>query len=479
MMALPASVEVLVIGGGITGAGIFREAARAGVSVALVEARDFGSGTSSWSSKLVHGGLRYLQTGEWSLTRESVRERQRLLREAPGLVQPLDFLMPQFTGGKPGMATVRFGLRLYDLFARGGPRSRRLDPSATLALRPEIRRDGLRGGLMYRDARTDDCRLVWQLIAQGQRDGGHAAHYTRVTQLLRAADGRVGGARLQDADDGTVREIAARTVVNATGIWSATLGMPGDRTPPLRPLRGSHLVFPHARLPLTEAVSWFHPRDRRGVFVTPWQGATLLGTTDLDHADDLWEPAITRAEVDYLLEGLTSVLPGAGLGTADALSAFSGVRPVVAQGSGKPSSASRESALWQEPGLVGVTGGKLTTFRVTARQVLSAVQAQLPALRLAPDAAPLFDADAVAQDDAGAAPTVQQVSARAGECVRHLDDLLLRRTRAGLVLPEFGEAMVEPALAACRAQYGWDETRCRQEADDYRRRMQHQHRVPA
>lgn len=481
MTALPVSVDVLVIGGGITGAGIFREAARAGVSVALVEARDFASGTSSWSSKLVHGGLRYLQTGEWLLTRESVRERQRLLREAPGLVQPLDFLMPQFAGGKPGMATVRFGLHLYDLFSRGGPRSCRLDAAATLALRPELRQHGLRGGLMYRDARTDDCRLVWQLVAQGLRDGGHAAHYTRVTQLLRRADGRVHGARLQDADDGTAREIHARVVVNATGVWSATLGTPGDRTPPLRPLRGSHLVFPRDKLPLTQAVSWFHPRDRRGVFVTPWQGAILLGTTDLDHADDLWEPAITRAEVEYLLEGLDAALPGAKLGAADALSAFSGVRPVVAQGRGKPSSASRESALWQAPGLVGVTGGKLTTFRVTARQVLAAVRAQLPRLALAPEAAPLFDApaDAALQDDAGAAPTARQVVARANECVRHLDDLLLRRTRAGLVLPQFGEALIEPALAVCRAQLGWDEARCQQEAVDYRRRMQHQHRVPA
>jgi len=474
--ALAPRYDLVVIGGGITGAGVFREAARAGVSVLLVEARDYASGTSSWSSKLVHGGLRYLQSGEWRLTAESVRERQRLMREAPDLVERLDFLLPFYRGGKPSRGLVRLGLWLYDRFAQDrAARSQSLDVAASLRRLPQLHPVDLVGALAYQDARTDDCRLVWRLIEQGMRDGGTALNYVRVVQLLNSQD-RVRGVALTDTEDGSTREIEAKVVINAAGVWAGSLPQQPAGAPKLRPLRGSHLVFPHAALPVPCALSFFHPRDRRPVFAYPWQGATLLGTTDLDHGDDLWDPRMSGAEVDYLLEAINGLMPTLGLGRAQALSSFAGVRPVVDDGSDKPSSASRESAQWSSPGFVGITGGKLTTFRVTARQVLAAATQELPQLRLAPETAALFDRPA--QESPSRAPDASQLAARVGEAVVHLDDLLLRRTRAGLVLPQFAEALIEPALAACRSTLGWDDTRCAAEAARYRLHLQTQHRVP-
>ncbi len=468
--------DLIVIGGGITGAGIFREAARAGVSVLLVEARDFASGTSSWSSKLVHGGLRYLQTGEWRLTAESVRERQRLLREAPDLVERLDFLLPSYRGVKPSRGLVRLGLWLYDRFARDAQaRSQSVDIAASLAIAPQLNTHNLLGALQYQDARTDDCRLVWRLIEQGMRDGGTALNYVRAEQLLQA-QGRTCGAVLRDAETGEMRETAATVVINASGVWAEGLQGQGIAAPRLRPLRGSHLVYPHTRLPLPCAVSFFHPRDRRPVFAYPWQGATLIGTTDLDHREDLWNPRMTRSEADYLLEAFDWLMPAVGLRLDEALSSFAGVRAIIDDGDGKPSSASRESAQWSAPGFIGITGGKLTTFRVTARQVLVQAAKQLPALRLAAEQAPLFDQPR--QESPALAPTAQQMQARAGEEVHHLDDLLLRRSRAGLVLPDFGESLIEPALMACRSTLGWDEARCLSEASNYRSHMHQQHSVP-
>lgn len=474
--ALAPRYDLIVIGGGITGAGVFREAARAGVSVLLVEARDYASGTSSWSSKLVHGGLRYLQSGAWRLTAESVRERQRLMREAPDLVERLEFFLPFYRGGKPSRGLVRLGLWLYDRFAADrAARSQSLDGPASLHRVPELSPTHLVGALAYQDARTDDCRLVWRLIEHGVRGGGTALNYLRVSQLLQSA-GRVRGVAVTDAEDGETREIEATVVINAAGVWAGSLPQQPAGAPRLRPLRGSHLVFPQAALPVPCAVSFFHPRDRRPVFAYPWQGATLLGTTDLDHREDLWDPRMSGAEVDYLLEAINGLMPTLALSRAQALSSFAGVRPVVDDGSDKPSSASRESAQWSSPGFVGITGGKLTTFRVTARQVLVAAAQELPQLKLAPETTPLFDRPA--QESPSLAPTVEQLAARAGDSVLHLDDLLLRRTRAGLVLPQFAEAFIEPALAACRRTLGWDDARCAAEAARYRQYMQAQHRVP-
>lgn len=489
--------DLVVIGGGITGAGVFREAVRSGARVLLVEAGDYASGTSSASSKLVHGGLRYLKSGQWRLTRESVRERQRLLREAPGLVAPLPFVMPIYADRPPGRWLMQIGLRLYDAMA-GVRRSAWLGADAALAREPTLRREQLRGAMLYEDAQTDDARLVLRLIVDAVAAGGTAINYTEAR--LRRDGARVAGVTLRDVADGSEREIGAAVVVNATGAWADRLDGAPPGAPKLRPLRGSHLLFSAQQLPLRQAVSWLHPRDGRPVFAYPWEGAILYGTTDLDHDDDLAQPRPTAAELAYLIEGLQAQFPDHPLQAHEALAAYAGVRPVVAGGQADPSSESRESAMWTAPGLVGITGGKLTTFRLTAHEVLNAAARQLPGLR-PPPAAPLFEPQA---DDRlaaryglagaaaiGAAPEAERLPlgdtpyclaelrwALQHESVLHLDDLLLRRTRLGLVSPRGGEALYAPIGALCRAVLGWDETRWLRECERYRTIWHTRHAPP-
>ena len=462
--------DLVVIGGGITGAGVLREAVRSGARVLLVDQRDYASGTSSWSSKLVHGGLRYLRSGQWRLTLESVRERERLLREAPGLVQPLPFLMPLYRGRKPGRLLMQIGLGLYDLMA-GSRKSRFVRPQVVLDAAPGIASDGLRGALAYEDAGTDDARLVLCLLFDALAQGAHAINYVRGECI---APGHV---RLIDQRDGGTREIEAAMVVNATGAWPAA--MPG--APTLRPLRGSHFVFARARLPLATAITWPHPRDGRPMFALPWQGAVVFGTTDLDHDAAVDAPRMSAAEATYLLDALQAIFPALALRAADALSSYSGVRPVVAGGKDAPSAESRESAIWSTPGCVGVTGGKLTTFRVTALQVLREAAKQVAHL-MPKDEGPLFDAtitlpDPAATDAVAGTPFTWTLlrHAAAHEHVVQLADLLLRRTRLGLLLPRGGEALMPELRRQCQSVLGWDDARWLQEQRDYLDHWQRQH----
>ncbi|HSW13189.1 MAG TPA: glycerol-3-phosphate dehydrogenase/oxidase [Solimonas sp.] len=490
--------DLIVVGGGITGAGILREAVRTGARVLLVEQGDFASGTSAGSSKLVHGGLRYLKEGHWRLTLESVRERERLLLDAPGLVEAQPFLMPLYHGMKPGPAVMRIGLAVYDLMA-GRRTSGWLGTADLRAELPQLRSEGLRGAVSYEDARTDDTRLVLRLIFEAIADGAAALNYTRA-ELLQQGE-RVTGLRLRDVDSGVEREIGAGMVISASGCWAA--GLPG--APRLRPLRGSHFVFPAQKLPIRQAVSWLHPRDRRPIFAYPWEGAVLYGTTDLDHDGSLDQPRMSEAESEYLIDGLSHQFPALGLQAHDALSVYAGVRPIVDDGApGDPSAASRESAMWSAPGLVGITGGKLTTFRVTARQALAAAAKQQPQLapaaaaslfaasagggnvrlqgRLGPAAVARIAADFAAEacEPVGGTPFTWgelRWSLRQ-ERVRHLADLLLRRTRLGLLLPQGGEAQLLRIGALCRAELGWDEARWQAERDAYREHWRRQHAPP-
>lgn len=480
LQSLPQRVDVLVIGGGITGAGVFAEAARRGLSVLLVEQNDFASGTSSWSSKLVHGGLRYLKSGQWRLTLESVRERNRLLESEPGLVQPLEFLMPVYAGQSPGLHVLRAGLTIYGLM--GGRGSRRLSPAQALALEPALNPERLLGALSYHDACTDDVGLVLRTLERARSPRAIAQHYCRVQEVLQVA-GRVRGVRLEDRVDGTAREIEAGVVVDAAGVDAASLpGAPGG-APVLRPLRGSHLIFPLARLPLQRAVSWPHPQDRRPVFAYPWQGVLLMGTTDVDHAPGT-PLRIDPAETAYLLTALDAQFPTARLAITDALCATSGVRPVVAGGKAAPSAESRESAIWASPGWVGVTGGKLTTFAATAKQVLTQVARELPAARVSAHA----DLPARAEDSnpvpESAPPTAEaplQLDALDAALRRapvvHLDDLLMRRWRWSLQLPDGGAAHLPELEPRVRARLGWDATRWQTECARYLRLWHEQHAI--
>jgi len=462
--------DLIVIGGGITGAAILSEAARTGATALLLERNDFASGTSSGSSKLVHGGLRYLKSGQWGMTLESVRERQRLLREVPDLVEAQPFMMPIYRGAKPGKAAMRFGLWLYDRMAGGASQSRWVEAAEALRLEPQMRREGLLGAMLYEDARTDDARLVVNLIVEACAAGASARNYTRVTGLL-AGNGRTRGVSVLDAD-GRTREIEAGIVVDATGAAAGKLQGNGS-APKLRPLRGSHFIFAADRLPVGRAVSWWHPRDGRPIFAYPWEGVTLYGTTDLDH--DGPDDAPPRMS---LVEGLAHEFPGLKLGPGDALSCYSAVRPVVAGGKANPSAESRESALWSAPGLVGVTGGKLTTFRVTARQALRLAARQQPKLMPAADAS-LF-AKPIGSAMRTQTRTTENISlggtkyslaklrwAARHEQAVHLDDLMLRRSRLGLITPLGGRALLPKVQPVCQQELGWSEAQWREEEKRY------------
>lgn len=491
--------DLLIIGGGITGAGILLEAARRGLKALLVEQRDFAWGTSSRSSKLVHGGLRYLKEGRFGLTRESVRERDALMLDAGGLVEPQSFAFGDYTGVKPGRRKFLLGLAIYDFMS--GKRERHyLKGPEFLMLAPNIGREALQGGICYTDAKTDDARLVLRVLQEAQAHGAVAVNYMAAETLLRSGS-TVIGARLVDGVDGAVHEVRARLVINATGAWADKLRGQTGAPAKIRPLRGSHLVFPGWRLPLAQAVSLMHPNDGRPVFAFPWEGVTLVGTTDVDHGAALSrEAAITRAELDYLMLALHRAFPGLCLKDSDVLATYAGVRPVIDSGAADPSKEGREHAVWIDDGLLTVTGGKLTTFRVIALDALKRAMPLLAGWHDQLDPRPIFahrawtgialrgTQRARIEGRYGAATGELIAAARPGElelipgtqthwaelrwaaraeAVLHLEDLMLRRTRLGLQLRDGGAAELPRIRAMCQGELGWSDARWEQSQAAY------------
>lgn len=498
--------DLVVIGGGITGAGIFREAARVGLRVLLLEAQDFAAGTSSRSSKLVHGGLRYLKNAQLKVTMESVGERERLLDEGQGLIYPLGFLYASFKGDKTPMWVMGAGLAVYDMLGlKWGHKE--YEPADIVRLAPHLTMQNLAGGYRYYDAQTDDARLVLRVLQEGVVDGGFALNYAPVTGLLRQRNGQVCGVTMRDdAPEGNGRtwEVPASVVINATGAWADGLreGVEGKKR--LRQLRGSHLVLPAAALPLTRAVSFAHPSDQRPVFAIPWEGVTLFGTTDVDHAQtSLEHPIISSDELDYLLSGLAFAFPELQISASHLLATFSGIRPVIDTGKSDPSKESREHVLWREQGLLTVAGGKLTTFRVMAYDALNKVRMELPGrptfrereriLNQPADAGSLADelslgirvrlggrygrempallAAAKPEElefvgDSSALWAELRWAARE-EGVVHLEDLLLRRVRLGLLLAEGAVPYLPQIRTIAQPELGWDDARWLQETDAY------------
>ncbi|HVJ89425.1 MAG TPA: glycerol-3-phosphate dehydrogenase/oxidase, partial [Labilithrix sp.] len=307
--------DLVIVGGGITGAGILGEAVRHGKKALLVESQDFSSGTSSRSTKLVHGGLRYLRQGQFLVTRKSVRERERLMREGVGLVTPLRFALAAFPGDQMPKWMYGVGLAMYDALAgKWAHESRSRDE--IIAQVPSLQGSNVQGGYRYFDAQTDDSRLVLRVIREAVKQGGTAINYTRAEQVLRTADGHVRGVVVRDMAPGASRtaEVQAKVVINATGAWADELREQLGQEKRLRRIRGSHLTFKHDRLPLPEAVSLLHPRDQRAVFAIPWEGVTILGTTDVDHGALDEEPAISDAEREYLLEAAQKAFPALEIG---------------------------------------------------------------------------------------------------------------------------------------------------------------------
>ena len=505
--------DLIVIGGGITGAGILRQAADAGLRALLVEAHDFASGTSSRSSKLVHGGLRYLKTAQIKMTLESVREREYLLKQGRGLVNQLGFLYASLKGDHMPGWVFGLGLTIYDLMARQWLH-RSYDTLDMRELCPSLTTPNLTGGYRYFDAQTDDARLVLRLLRESVEDGALALNYARVDELLRTQDKCVRGVVLRDTSGESERtiEVKAKVVINAAGVWVDELRGKIERSRRMRPLRGSHLIFSNERLPLTRAVTFLHPQDGRPVFALPWEGAIIFGTTDVDHKAELvTDPVISEGEFEYLISSVQQIFPSQELTPDDVVSTFSGLRPVVDTGKADPSKESREYAVWDEDGLITVSGGKLTTFRMMARDALKKAgkylgkvrfDHQTPALnplpaealsvleeedsfnpsqrlrllgRYGPQAAEnLAAANPAEQERISTTPYLWAELRQAACCegVIHLDDLLLRRVRLGLLLPNGGLDLLDPIRDTVQLELGWDDLRWKEEAATYARLWQ-------
>ena len=535
--------DMLIIGGGITGAGIAREAARRGLAVLLIEQKDFAWGTSSRSSKMVHGGLRYIASGDYKTTLLSVRERERMLSEASGLVNEMHYIMPHYKGKFPPPWIFKILLRVYDGLA-GKRYSKYFKKDAFLSLNPNIKQDKFLGASQFSDAVTDDSRLVMRVLAEAIHDGAQAINYLKAETLITNEQGSVVGATLKDtsSEDNAQNnvqsnvesyDVYAKVVVSATGAWADTLRMQASKRTEqnfhkqIRPSRGSHLVVSKERLPIEQAYTFLHPEDKRAVFVFPWENRTVLGTTDLDHPPlDDSEVGITNEEVDYLLTATNELFNDAKLNRKDVISTWAGVRPLISEGGdGKrvsPSKEKRDHSVWLDNNLVTVSGGKLTTFRLIALDVLEQCQEVLTLDKSVIQKQTLND-DHVFSDTAPTNPkfftlpkalqqrlqgfygrqldTLLELAheddlayvtdsntiwaeirfAARHEQVMHLDDLLLRRTRLGLILPN---GAMTPLISArlkqiCQQELGWNEQKWQQEAQRYQNLWQRYYHLPA
>ncbi|MBX7193459.1 MAG: glycerol-3-phosphate dehydrogenase [Sandaracinaceae bacterium] len=375
-------VDVLIIGGGINGAGIARDAAARGLRVLLCEQNDLAFGTSSRSSKLVHGGLRYLEQGELGLVFESVSERGTLMKLAPHLVTPLGFLVPIYKGRKPGLATIRAGILLYEglsLFRSPKP-ARSLSPAQAAEAAPGLSTKNLRGAPLYYDCATDDARLTLESAIDAAARGAIISSWTRVEKLHAGAGGLVRGATVRNVLTNETREVKCSIVVNATGPWTdRTLSMaaPGPRW--LRPTKGVHLVVPREKLPMEHCVACFHPKDNRYLFVIPWGDHTYVGTTDTDYDGKAEEVCASHDDVRYLLACVHHYFPERQIDESDVVSTWAGLRPLIDPGDDvSESKVSREERIEaSSDGIVTVAGGKLTTYRAMASDVVDAALEQL------------------------------------------------------------------------------------------------------
>jgi glycerol-3-phosphate dehydrogenase len=371
--------DLLVIGAGITGAGVALDAASRGMSVAMVDKGDFASGTSSKSSKLVHGGLRYLEHGELRLVFEGTNERSLQMRRAPHLVRPIPFLVPIYKGKKPALAYVDIGLWIYDALAmfRSPKLHKTYRGKRVHNLEPALRTDGLAGALEYDDCLTDDARLVLENVLDARALGADVRSYTRATGIVKDMRGRVAAVQTVDELTGARGEIATRTVVVAAGPWTdrvlADLGLASDRTL-LRPTKGVHVVVDHARLPITRAITML-TRDRRVIFCIPWVERTVIGTTDTEFHGDPDDVAADPADVHYLLDTANLFFPEAHLESADVLATWAGLRPLIdASATARASDVSREHEVFvRDEGVVIIAGGKLTTYRRMAKEATDRV----------------------------------------------------------------------------------------------------------
>lgn len=368
--------DMVIIGGGITGAGIALDAASRGMRVLLVEKDDFASGTSSRSTKLIHGGLRYLKQLEFGLVREVGKERAIVLRNAPHLVIPEPMLLPVIKGGSLGKTSTALGIWLYETLAGVSreQRGRMLHREATLQQEPLLDPGAVLGGALYTEYRTDDARLTIEVIKTAVAKGAYAVNYACVTGLIKEA-GRLKGVRVKDILSGEEYAIEAKIVVNAAGPWVDQLReTDGSKTgKTLRLTKGVHIVVPHVRLPVSQPV-YFDTPDGRMIFAIPRDSITYIGTTDTEYTGSPDRPAVTGEDARYLLDAVNALFPRAKLAMNDIESTWGGLRPLIHAEGKSPSELSRKDELFASPsGMLSIAGGKLTGYRKMAERVVNRV----------------------------------------------------------------------------------------------------------
>lgn len=373
--------DILVIGGGITGAGIALDAATRGLKVALIEKRDFAEGTSSRSTKLIHGGLRYLKQLEFGIVRETGQERTILYKNAPHIVYPEKMLLPIITGGSLGRYSTSLGLYVYDYLA-GVPRKERrfmLNKAKTIQEEPLLKEDILLGGGMYIEYRSDDARLVIEVLKTAHQKGALSINYARAEELI-YENGKVKGAQVTDERTGVSFEIQAKKVINAAGPWVDELrksdqSLKGKR---LHLTKGVHIVVQKDRLPVKQAVYFDVPTDGRMVFAIPRQDVVYIGTTDTNYKESIDECFANQSDVEYILKAANYIFPTVQLTKDDVLSTWSGLRPLIHEDGKAPSDLSRKDEIFiSESGLISMAGGKLTGFRKMAERAVDVALKQL------------------------------------------------------------------------------------------------------
>ncbi|MDT7599435.1 MAG: glycerol-3-phosphate dehydrogenase [Pseudonocardiales bacterium] len=514
--------DVLVIGGGVVGSGTALDAATRGLRVALVEARDLAAGTSSRSSKLFHGGLRYLEQLEFGLVHEALRERELMLtRLAPHLVKPVSFLYP-LHGRFWERPYVTAGLTLYDVMAGGRavPRQKHLTRSGALRMAPALRPDSLIGAVRYYDAQADDARHTMTVARTAAHYGAVVRNSTQVIGFLREAD-RISGVRVTDTENGEEAEVSASVVINCTGVWTDELQqLAGGRGRfRVRASKGVHILVPRDRIVSDTGI--ILRTEKSVLFIIPWGSHWLIGTTDTDWHLDLAHPAATRGDIDYILEHTNKVLVTP-LTHDDIEGVYAGLRPLLAGESEQTSKLSREHAVARvAPGLVAIAGGKYTTYRVMAADAVDAAAVDIPR-RVAPsitDKVPLIGADGyhalVNQAEQIAARyglhphrvthllnrygsllhqvlaltddrrellapipgspdylQVEVVYAASHEGALHLDDVLARRTRISIEYAHRGVESAQPVAELMASVLGWDGDTVKREVEIYTARVE-------
>lgn len=375
------NLDILVIGGGITGAGIAHDAALRGYTIGLLERDDFASGTSSKSARMVHGGLRYLEHFQFGLVWSACAERYKLYKMAPRLVRPTPFTYPVYQGARNNLPKIRLGMWLYDVMAmfRNFRLHRILDANGAAKVEPVLARQGLRGAAYYYDCLEDDSRLTLATIIAGHRAGAVIANHAEVRALTKA-DGVVTGAQVLDHISGESFVVRSRIVVNATGVWVDEIRQFDDSTasPIMHANRGTHLVFLNDRLPVRGAVAFRSTDGRRAMYALRWKNTTIVGTTDEDHIDDLDKVYATGEETSMMMDSINHAFPSARLTYADIVSTYAGLRPLIRQENKSAYQVSRDHQIYDSPsGLVSIAGGKLTTHRKMAEDMLNHIERRL------------------------------------------------------------------------------------------------------